>query len=336
MSLKYVGKDYYISLITKQLQNELNTSELKELNSWLSESSTNSELVTDFKSIWSTVSSYKASASFDADLAYTNFLKKYKINFDRVEVPANKTGNSDGLPISRIFLAALTTLALIIGGYTLSKKLANSVSNDTLIAMELPLSAVSSATVAPSTSLSFDKNKFKLSQLDGQVYLNLDEPKGNQVLRLQFPDISANANNASFNLQRFSDDKAFVADVSAGSVLFQIANKKYNLQEGNRLTYNEDTKEVLLTEADNSAFQWKKGILSFDDTPLTEVFDKIEKFYGVNITVEKGADLDAHFTAANLKAPTLDECLEILQSSIEMTIKREGIRDFFISDIRIK
>ena len=50
MSIQYniVNKDLYISLITKKLSSELNTAELKDLNSWLNNSKDNAIVLPGF------------------------------------------------------------------------------------------------------------------------------------------------------------------------------------------------------------------------------------------------------------------------------------------------
>jgi len=337
MSLKYVGKEHYISLITKKLNNELNTTELRELNNWLSASSGNAELVSEFKNVWGSVASYKASTVFDVDSAYSDFINKYNIPASgTVSTPVN-TAQPQGLSITRLFFAALTALALIYGGVKLSEKIAHSVSNEGLAALSLPLSPQSNATLAPNSSLHFDKKNFELSNLDGQVYLELGEEKGSQPLRLNLKDVSANANNATLNIQRFKNENSLIADISTGSVLFKVNDEKINLTEGKRLYYKEGSKEVEVLDSDAKAFEWKKGILSFDNTPLDEAFSSIEKYYGVNITITDDSNLDdIHFNAFNLKSVTLDECLEMLRASIDMKMTRRGIKEIEISEIKSK
>ncbi len=330
MSFKYVGKEHYISLITKQLNKELNTSELQELNNWLSASSDNATLVSDFKQIWSSVSSYKTTSSFDVDAAYSDFVEKY--NIPQSSGAENNTNTKSGLSAIRLFFALLTIAALIFGGIKLSDKLNNSFSAD-FAKNTMPLSNFSSATLAPSTTLRFNKKDFILSKLDGQVYLELEEKKGTAPLRLDMDDVTANANNVVLNIE--NSDDAFTADIARGSVKFSVNNEIIELTEGQRLVYNEKNKKHEVLTSDSNAFAWQKGILSFDNTPLYEVFDDIERFYGVTITVTDDSPVTKGFTAFNYKPAGLNECLELLSSSIEMTITRDG-KNIEVSNIETK
>ncbi len=329
MSFKYVGKEHYISLITKQLNKELNTSELQELNNWLSASSDNATLVSDFKQVWNSVSSYKSTASFDVDAAYSDFVKKYNIPQSS---GAKTVSPKTSLSATRLFFALLTVAALVLGGIKLSDKLNNSYSAD-FAKVTIPLSNFSSATLAPSTSLRFNKKDFNLSKLDGQVYLELEEKKGTAPLRLDMHDVTANANNVVLNIE--NSDDAFTADIARGSVKFSVNDETVELTEGQRLVYSEKDKKHTVLRSDSNAFAWQKGILSFDNTPLYEVFDEIEKFYGVTITVTDGSPVNQAFTAFNYKPASLNECLELLSSSIEMTITRDE-RNIEVSNIKTK
>ena len=68
--------------------------------------------------------------------------------------------------------------------------------------------------------------------------------------------------------------------------------------------------------------------------PLLEVFNSIERFYGVNIEVLDDSSVEGHFTVSNMKPRSLNECLELLHSSIKMDIKRKGLRKIEIRNIQ--
>ncbi len=335
MSLKYVGKDHYISLITKQLKNELNTSELRELNLWLSASSGNAEMISDFKNIWNSVGTYKSSTTFDVEKAYNDFLKRYGISPSSAPKLGSQVDSSRGTSALRLMLAAITAFAIIFGGFKLADKLKGSVSNETLAAMPISLSPGSTATLAPNSSLYYDKKNFEIRDLQGQLYLELNEGDPNKSLRLDLDDVTAKAQNATLNIQRFKKDKSIIADVADGSVTFKVDDERIVLEQGKRLMYTEG-EDLKLIDSDANALSWKKGRLSFDNTPLLEVFDSLEKFYGVEITIVDDSKTDAHFTAINLQPTDLNQCLELLASSIDMNIKRVGLKKIEVSAISPK
>ncbi len=331
MSYLHVGKDHLISLITKKLNSELNIAELKELNSWLSESSGNGQVLNDFKDVWGSVSNYKSTVSFDADAAYKDFVKKYNIpqSLDATTVAPK------GISLIRLLLSAVVIAALFYGGYKMMTNINNAISNDDLVARTINLDAFSTATIAPSTSVNFNKEDFTISQLDGQLYLNLAKEGG--ALNLDFKDVQAKANNTMLNVQSYGGDNKFIADVEKGSVKFDINNDQLTVGQGKRLIFDSESQTTEISIADPSVAGWKDGIIQWDNTPLTEVFASIEKFYGVEITVVDGSSLAGRaITAIDFKPVDINECLYILQSTRSMKIERVGLKKIEISNISSK
>ena len=326
-----MGKEHYISLITKQLNSQLSKTELRELNNWLTASSGNSNVASDFKEVWNSVSSYKSSATFDVDEAYQNFLTKYDIHSTGVNT-ADQV--SDGISITRLLFAALTLAALIFGGLQLTSKINNTVSTDALASRTINLTANSTAKLAPNTSMNFDREDFTINSIAGQVYLDLEDQEKN--LSIGFEDASADVSGAVLNIQNYKADNKLVADVEKGSVAFNINNERVQLDAGKQLTLEKGSVEPIIKDSDQSAFAWKKGMLSFDNTPLEEVFTALEKFYGVNIKVMDDSKVAGHFTAINYKPSSLDDCLEMLVSSISMEIQRKDMTNIEVRNIQAK
>ena len=140
--------------------------------------------------------------------------------------------------------------------------------------------------------------------------------------------------DASFNVQNFSDEDQSIIDVQSGLILFQTENKIIQLGEGERIILNESTGKISkLRTPKLNPFEWHKGILTFNNTPLEEVFNSIERFYGVDIEVVDGSPATSHYTVSNMKPGSLNECLELLHSSIIMDITRKGLRKIEIRNI---
>lgn len=325
-----MGKEHYITLITKQLNSELSTTELKELNLWLSASSGNTNVASDFKEIWNSVSSYKSSTSFDVDKAYNDFIAKYDIHSTNVDTKTI----SGGISLIRLFFAGLTALALIFGGLKLTDKINTTVSSDALASRTISLTANSTATLAPNTSLQYDREDFTINNLAGQVYLDLEDQ--NKSLSIGFDNATVDASGAILNIQNYKEDNKIVADVEKGSVSFNVNNERLELTAGKQLTLINGSDTPTIKNSNQSAFAWKKGMISFDNTPLDEVFTSLEKFYGVEIEVVDDSQTNGHFTAVNFKPASLDECLEMLVASIHMEIERKDMTHIEVRNIKAK
>ena len=317
-------------LIAKKLNNELNVAELRELNGWLSSNSANPELLSDFQHIWDSVSSYKVAEAFDSSAAFNKFSKKYDLTTESV----SNTLPTSSISTAKIALVAITAVALFLGGYFLSNKLTPTFSNDQMVALPIQLTDNASATLKPKTSLKFNANNLKVSKLEGGAYFNLEKQEEPLSFDLSKTKIMANA--AKINVQNYKGND-LIADIEAGSVILEGNDNTEVVPSGKKVIISKETGdwEIIDGNSDN-AFAWSKGILSFDNTPLKEVFKTIEQFYGVNIVVTDDLDLTTHFTAINMKPGSLKEVLDLLSTSNEMIIEQSGLngRDIRISEIK--
>ena len=324
-----MGKEQYISLIAKKLNNELNIAELRELNGWLSSNSENPELLSDFQHIWDSVSSYKAAETFDSSAAFSKFQQKYDLT-----TPANQIVGPKSSSVPKYILIGLTAVLLFLGGYMLSGRLTPTFSNDQMAALPVHLTENASATLKPNTSMKFNANNLVVSNLDGGAYFNLEKQAAPINFDLSKTKIMANA--AKMNLQNY-DGEDLIADIEEGAVTIELNNKKEIVESGHKIIISKDNGSYSVIAGNSiNAFAWSNGVLSFDNTPLYEVFNTIEQFYGVQIEVTDDSDVKTHFTAINMEPQNLEEVLELLSSSIDMRIKQSGKegRDIEISEIK--
>lgn len=360
MSIVYtnVNKDLYISLISKKLSSELNAAELKDLNNWLSKSKDNANLLGEFKNVWDQTAAYKQSIAFNADTAFDNFVDKFNI-------PEEYHSASSGtIQVNKYALGAiLVVLISLLSLFVFNQLNKGVVKNNNMHALTLDLNESANVTLSPESSIkdmknSFSSNKSKVGspiklkslksldtqplrdnmlakKLKGQAYFSLNNLFSGIPFSLGLDNgaILA-AHKANFNIQNFESDNQTIVDVESGEVVFQSESQLVTATSGQRIILDEQSGTVIVTESPSlSPFAWHKGVLAFDNTSLDEVFRIIERFYGVEIIVTDDSALDGHFTAFNLKPGSLNECLELIQASIDMKIVRKGLRKVEISDV---
>jgi len=331
-----VGKEQYISLIAKKLNNDLNIAELRELNNWLSSNSENPELLSDFQHIWNSVSTYKVAESFDSSAAFNKFSKKYDLTAEPASISPqiNPQGLSPngGFSAIKYLIFSITAAMLVLGGYFLSKTLSPTFVNDTMAALPINLTDKATATLKPNTSLKFNSNELIISGLDGGAYFNFSDVDQAKPISFDLSNAKIMASAAKLNLQNY-DGEDLIADVEKGSVLLNLNNKEITVKEGQKVIISKENGSHSIIEGDSSAFDWSKGVLSFDNTPLHEVFNKIEKFYGVEIQVIDKSEVSGHYNASYSNPVSIDEVLDALRTSISMRITKKG-RDIQISEIK--
>ena len=59
--------------------------------------------------------------------------------------------------------------------------------------------------------------------------------------------------------------------------------------------------------------RWKEGLYCFDDTPFNYLLDRLEKYYSVEITVERPAILDYHCTGKFKENDGVEHILKVIQ-----------------------
>ncbi len=181
-----------------------------------------------------------------------------------------------------------------------------------------------------------EKN-YIIEDFSGQGFFELKSINESQAFLGLSDNVSVGTRNAAFNLQNYTDENIVTIDVQKGFlVLYDGQNNAYIIKAGERAVFNKNNKT--LSQADKpklNPYKWHKGILVFDNTTLEDVFKNIERFYGVDVELTDNSSMEnINFTATLSMSNNLNDCLDLLHESIEMTIRRKGLRKIEVSDIK--
>ncbi|MGM9767638.1 MAG: FecR family protein [Candidatus Cryptobacteroides sp.] len=148
-------------------------------------------------------------------------------------------------------------------------------------------------------------------KLDGEAYFsvakNTDRPF---VVHTKSYDVKVLG--TEFNVSSY-------AGVPEWSV--SLVEGKVEVCDGNEvnviLTPNMKAEEIggrLVTSelSDYDALLWRKGILSFEDAPFSEIFSKLETYYQVSFQVEDKKILDRHSTCKFMTSDGIDCIMDVL------------------------
>jgi transmembrane sensor len=91
------------------------------------------------------------------------------------------------------------------------------------------------------------------------------------------------------------------------------------------VAFLDDTGEVRLTRGvDVSTYTaWTGGRLVFNDTPLAQVTEELERWYGVEVRVTDSTLLSRHLTTA-FESESLNEVLRVIGMSLDVRYVRKG------------
>nr|WP_305120588.1 FecR domain-containing protein [Pedobacter sp. SYSU D00382] len=89
--------------------------------------------------------------------------------------------------------------------------------------------------------------------------------------------------------------------------------------------------DLLPAANDNKAFGWKDGIIYFDNASLAEITEKLERWYGVEITVCDAA-LGVNRYTAEFRNMNLQEVLKKISSSLNIGFQVKGKNIYFCNE----
>ncbi len=314
----------YISLIAKKLSNELNAAEMKALTVWLDAGEQNSGLQKELESSWDLAGNYKQDVDIDVDLAFDRFATRFDIPQDQ-DKPVQDV--VDPQPNFAFKVAAAFVFIVVAGLLTFNiyKNYTNTLNNTTDKHKVFMLEDGSQVTLSPTTRIkksgNFSSEIRDISEVKGQAFFEVVSKEKPFTIDLRNGG-NVEVHRASFNVQNYENELISIVDVQSGAAVFRSLDGKVTISEGERGIFHSRDGRVEVEKLPPSAntVTWYKNILSFNNTPLPEVFSTLEKYFGVDIEVTDGSSMNCHFTVAQIKDVSLSECLELLHSSIPMYV----------------
>jgi len=115
----------------------------------------------------------------------------------------------------------------------------------------------------------------------------------------------------SFNVRAYANEKIVQVAVATGKVKMEDkASGKAQFLTPNEMGTLDNTANILKTKVNlEKATGWKKGVLVFDGDNFTDVFTKLEIWYGVNIIVLPNVELKGHYSG-EFQQETLENIMQ--------------------------
>lgn len=126
----------------------------------------------------------------------------------------------------------------------------------------------------------------------------------------------------SFNVCAYNGSNEFETTLVTGIVdIYTLKGEKpiTRLEKGEFFgLYNGKAQKKILPSYDY--LKWKEGLYCFDDSPLSCMFSKLEKYYNVKITVNNPKLLDYHCTGKFKEQDGIEHILRVIQKIINSLI----------------
>ncbi|KOH45421.1 FecR family protein [Sunxiuqinia dokdonensis] len=172
-----------------------------------------------------------------------------------------------------------------------------------------------------SVPTTFDANRRELS-LTGEAYFEV--VKNEQAPMFVSTDqMTVKVYGTKFNVNAFADNGTIRTTLVEGKVTLipEMSTKEYLLEPGFTASYDLETKQIKASEVEKmDAFTgWKDGKLLFQNEPFSDIVNRLERWYNVDIQLS-----DPSLGDYNLYATFIDENIEqvlaIFASSIPIEV----------------
>ena len=165
------------------------------------------------------------------------------------------------------------------------------------------------------TTLKYSSN-FNISKrevtLDGEAFFEVSKDKSRKFI-VNSDKTSVEVYGTAFNVKNFASENQFELSVKEGKVGFlENGNKISVLTNGDQLKFLKNSNTYVLGKADIDLITaWTNNQLEFKATPINELVKYMERWYGVNITIENGKSVQKKYTF-KVKTESLTELLQLI------------------------
>lgn len=141
--------------------------------------------------------------------------------------------------------------------------------------------------------------------------------------------VSVKVFGTKFNVCAYDNDDEVIVTLEEGKVGMKIQKSKkvYMMNPGENLIYNKKTNKIKRTKVNTNLYtEWKENTLKFSNATFDDVITKIEKWYGVNIHIDKNIKYSERFTMT-IHSESLRELLELMTkvAPIKYNIKEDQV-----------
>ena len=294
-------------VISHYLNNQLNDQEQKFLNQWLAESDENKEILKNLELAWNQQSIKNSNADHNQDeIARSIWLKAQS----EQQLPLR--WKTSYYWRAAAILLIIITATVFINEFSFENKV-NQVQPVAEVIKQNPhgqksqimLPDGSKVWLNAGSTLSFPErfaDSLRLVKLSGEAFFDVarDTLRAFTVIS---GGISTTALGTSFNILAY-DTSSVQVSLLSGKVRVNNLTKKDNtvvLKPGFAVSYYQSEKGNIFQFEQQNVLAWKDGILLFDNDSFDEFIRKIERWYGVNVTVigEKPVHWDFNATYSN-------------------------------------
>lgn len=303
--------------IVKYLRKEATPEEITELNLWLEEDKENKKLLAEAFNVFTVSGSLPHPIAPDQGKAWQKINRKITTS---PKIHPSKFG------FENIRTTAAAVAILLIGFSALW--LLNRANNNQILSQQTEIispAGQKSKIVLPDSSVVWlnsgsslkYKGNFNRKEreviLEGEAYFEVAK-NNSKKFRVKTGILNVDVYGTAFNVKNYSNDDFQEITVSEGRVgISGKAGEIRQLIRGDQAILNKKSNEIVFAKTSPEVINaWKSNELIFDNTPLEEAIKYMERWYGVQITIDK-AMIGKHKYTFRIKTESFREMLEIMK-----------------------
>ncbi|MFW5755241.1 MAG: FecR family protein [Tangfeifania sp.] len=287
-------QQYIDNLIAKTISGNATSQEIKELEDWKNESSTNDQLIQKSRKVWHKTTSHLSDNEINSDKSgLSHSYNRYLL--EQIQRIRRKTF------IYKLAAILAFPVALAIGWYFSDAPVNFQYAPVQLAQVTSPKGHVSKCVLPDGTQVwintgstitydaaRFNKN-FREIKLEGEAYFEVTSNK-ETPFRVNTPMAHINVTGTAFNVTAYPGDTNFETVLAEGSVNLEFKSgvgKNVAMKPGQRVIYNQKTAELDIHEVDASIFtSWRNGELLFKDATLNDLIYELERIYDIKFHLQ--------------------------------------------------
>jgi transmembrane sensor len=315
-------------LIRRYLTANLSEDEYRKLTVFIKASKENERYFREFKEKWEPETDENTDKSW----------QKLSSRIHRLTMLNESFGKRTNLYINIRRIAALLIIGLFIGGTIITFNLYKKRQSVSTLVFEAPQGEKSKVVLTDSTVIWLNSSsKIQLNnnynvlnrkvQLEGEAYF---EVTGDTRLpfKVTTKDLDIVVLGTKFNIIAYPEENITETSVIEGVVEVTTktkpATKKVTIRQNQKVTYDKNNNTLSYKSTNPKVdIAWMNNTLIFDNEHYLKVFNKLEKWYGVDIEVVGSINYEPHYTF-KIKTESLSEMLNLLNIIAPIEYKIDG------------
>ncbi len=165
--------------------------------------------------------------------------------------------------------------------------------------------------------------------VEGEAYFDVAKDKKHPFI-VNAGQLKIKVLGTRFNVCAYPKDGKSFTTLEEGSInaINTQNGEQLTLSPGEQITFNPSTNKLQYQKVNTELYtSWKENLLRFDDATFEELIIKMERWYGINITIDPSVDRKERYTMT-IKTESLREMLSLISKTtqIKYEINENNVR----------